>query len=134
MCASESFILTLGKEEIFGSWKLHLPSHQFITGIQYKVENKREDDLEHAGSEAAHYPPWKSDISFTLAKTQMFCSRPTRRVDPLVLCCASVRRIKPVLHLHAERDEARPSRRRQDLYAPALRSWKFTPRVAESEG
>lgn len=32
VCVSESFILTLGKEEIFGSWKLHLPSHQFITG------------------------------------------------------------------------------------------------------
>lgn len=42
VCVSESFTLTLEKEEIFGSWKLHLT----LPSVQYKVENKREDDLE----------------------------------------------------------------------------------------
>lgn len=40
VCVSESFILMLVKEESFGSWKLHLPSHQFITEFSTRRRTK----------------------------------------------------------------------------------------------
>lgn len=85
-CASESFILTLEKEEIFGSWKLHLPSHQFITELSTRWRTRgRAIESMLAGKRTINRGGNLTPL-FTLAKTQMFrtAGRSTRHVDLLV--------------------------------------------------
>lgn len=122
VCVSESFILTLGKEEIFGSWKLHLPFpsvHYGGFGTRWRTRGRT-----IRSTLAARRPinPRGNPTSPShLPRRRCSASRPTRRVDPLVLCVA---------RLFCTCTQSGPKRGQvgggRDLYAPAPRGWEFT--------